>query len=90
LRLPSIIIIHPLTRHQRKANVVFCDGHVESPALKFLFEDTSDTALARWNQPRSPATLLDGSEDGAPGRVTWCQRSGKKGPGMVEMVPFEG
>jgi prepilin-type processing-associated H-X9-DG protein len=30
-----------------KANVVFCDGHVESPTLKFLFEDTSDAALAR-------------------------------------------
>jgi prepilin-type processing-associated H-X9-DG protein len=36
------------TRHQAKANVVFCAGHVESPTLKFLFEDTSDAALARW------------------------------------------
>ena len=43
-----------LTRHQRKANVVFCDGHVESPRLKFLFEDTSDTALARWNRDHQP------------------------------------
>jgi prepilin-type processing-associated H-X9-DG protein/prepilin-type N-terminal cleavage/methylation domain-containing protein len=43
-----------LTRHQRKANVVFCDGHVESPKLKFLFEDTSDTALARWNRDHQP------------------------------------
>jgi prepilin-type processing-associated H-X9-DG protein len=34
-------------RHQGKANVVFCDGHIESPTLKFLFEDTSDAALAR-------------------------------------------
>jgi len=25
-----------LTRHQAKVNVVFCDGHVESPALHFL------------------------------------------------------
>ncbi len=39
-----------LTRHQGKANVVFCDGHVESPTLKFLFEDTSDAALVRWNR----------------------------------------
>jgi hypothetical protein len=31
-----------------KANVVFCAGHVESPTLPFLFEDTSDAALARW------------------------------------------
>jgi len=43
-----------LTRHQGKANVVFCDGHVESPKLKFLFEDTSDAALARWNRDHLP------------------------------------
>ena len=43
-----------LTRHERKANVVFCDGHVESPTLKFLFEDTSDTALRRWNRDNEP------------------------------------
>ena len=43
-----------LTRHRSKANVVFCDGHVESPTLNFLFEDTSDTALARWNRDHQP------------------------------------
>jgi len=43
-----------LTRHQGKANAVFCDGHVESPTLKFLFEDTSDAALARWNRDHLP------------------------------------
>ena len=43
-----------LTRHQGKANVVFCDGHVESPTLKFLFEDTSDAALNRWNRDHLP------------------------------------
>jgi prepilin-type processing-associated H-X9-DG protein len=42
------------SRHQGKANVVFCDGHVESPSLKFLFEDTSDTALNRWNRDHQP------------------------------------
>jgi len=41
-------------RHQGKANVVFCDGHVESPTLKFLFEDTSDDALVRWNRDHQP------------------------------------
>jgi prepilin-type N-terminal cleavage/methylation domain-containing protein/prepilin-type processing-associated H-X9-DG protein len=41
-------------RHQGKASVVFCDGHVESPTLKFLFEDTSDAALARWNRDHLP------------------------------------
>lgn len=43
-----------VARHQGKANVVFCDGHVESPTLKFLFEDTSDAALARWNRDHQP------------------------------------
>jgi len=42
------------TRHRGRANVVFCDGHVESPTLKFLFEDTSDAALARWNYDHQP------------------------------------
>jgi prepilin-type processing-associated H-X9-DG protein len=41
-------------RHQGKANVVFCDGHVESPTLQFLFEDTSDPALSRWNRDHLP------------------------------------
>jgi prepilin-type processing-associated H-X9-DG protein/prepilin-type N-terminal cleavage/methylation domain-containing protein len=41
-------------RHQGKANVVFCDGHVESPTLKFLFEDTADAALSRWNRDHLP------------------------------------
>jgi prepilin-type processing-associated H-X9-DG protein/prepilin-type N-terminal cleavage/methylation domain-containing protein len=42
------------TRHQGKANVVFCDGHVESPTLPFLFTDTSDAALSRWNRDHQP------------------------------------
>jgi prepilin-type N-terminal cleavage/methylation domain-containing protein/prepilin-type processing-associated H-X9-DG protein len=41
-------------RHQGKANVVFCDGHVESLTLKSLFEDTSDAALIRWNRDHLP------------------------------------
>jgi len=41
-------------RHQGKANVVFCDGHVESPTLQFLFVDTSDAALSRWNRDHLP------------------------------------
>jgi prepilin-type processing-associated H-X9-DG protein len=41
-------------RHQGKANVVFCDGHVESLTLKFLFEDTSDEALSHWNRDHLP------------------------------------
>jgi prepilin-type processing-associated H-X9-DG protein len=41
-------------RHRGKSNVDFCDGHVESPTLKFLFEDTSDEALSRWNRDHLP------------------------------------
>ncbi len=41
-------------RHQGKANVVFCDNHVESPTLQFLFTDTSDAALSRWNRDHQP------------------------------------
>jgi prepilin-type N-terminal cleavage/methylation domain-containing protein/prepilin-type processing-associated H-X9-DG protein len=44
----------PFSRHHGKANVVFCDGHVESPTLKFLFEDASDAALVRWNRDHLP------------------------------------
>ena len=44
----------PPSRHQGKANVVFCDGHVESPTIQFLFEDTSDYALSRWNRDHLP------------------------------------
>lgn len=41
-------------RHQGRANVVFCDGHVETPTLQFLFVDTSDEALSRWNRDHQP------------------------------------
>jgi len=38
------------SRHSSKGNVVFCDGHVESRKLTYLFEDTTDEALSRWNR----------------------------------------
>ena len=41
-------------RHQGKANMDFCDGHIESPTLQFLFADTSDAALVRWNRDHLP------------------------------------
>ena len=41
-------------RHHGKLNVVFCDGHVESPTLQFLFADSSDEALIRWNRDYLP------------------------------------
>ena len=42
------------TRHHGNASVVFCDGHVESPTLRFLFEDDTDAALRRWNRDNQP------------------------------------
>ena len=42
------------SRHQGKANVVFCDGHVESPTLKSLLAATNDAALVRWNRDHLP------------------------------------
>jgi len=42
------------TRHKDKANVAFCDSHVESPMLNFLFADTSDAALSHWNRDHQP------------------------------------
>ena len=45
---------HAESRHQGRLNVLFCDGHVESPTLQFLFEDTSDAALVRWNRDHQP------------------------------------
>lgn len=45
---------HASSRHQGKANALFCDGHVESPTLQFLFADTSDAALRRWNRDHQP------------------------------------
>jgi hypothetical protein len=32
----------------------FCDSQVELPTLKFLFADTSDAALRRWNRDHQP------------------------------------
>lgn len=41
-------------RHSGKANVVFCDGHIEGVALDRLFTDSGDEALRRWNKDNQP------------------------------------
>jgi prepilin-type processing-associated H-X9-DG protein len=41
---------HAYSRHDGKANIGFCDGHVESPSFKTLFGDNSNAALRRWNR----------------------------------------
>jgi prepilin-type processing-associated H-X9-DG protein/prepilin-type N-terminal cleavage/methylation domain-containing protein len=50
----NAVTLFAYQRHQGRANVVFCDGHVESPTLQFLFADTSDAALNRWNRDHQP------------------------------------
>lgn len=42
------------SRHRGQANVLFCDGHVDSLSLKALFTDTDDPALSRWNRDQQP------------------------------------
>jgi len=41
-------------RHQGSINILFCDYHVESPTVRFVFEDKSDGALVRWNRDHQP------------------------------------
>ena len=36
--------------HDRRANMVFCDAHVETLSFKSLFTDTNAAALSRWNR----------------------------------------
>jgi prepilin-type N-terminal cleavage/methylation domain-containing protein/prepilin-type processing-associated H-X9-DG protein len=42
------------SRHQAQANVMYCDGHIDAPKLKFLFDDATDKALVRWNRDHQP------------------------------------
>ena len=41
-------------RYQGSVNVAFCDGHVESPSPGFVFTNTSEAALVRWNRDHQP------------------------------------
>ncbi len=43
-----------LARHAQRANVAFADGHVDTLALKRLFEEESDATLSRWNRDDRP------------------------------------
>lgn len=47
-------VLFSYQRHQGRENVVFCDDHVESPTLKFLYLETNDEALSRWNHDHLP------------------------------------
>ena len=41
-------------RHLGKANMVFCDGHTESPQLPTLFGNDTQTLFRRWNRDHQP------------------------------------
>ena len=43
-----------MSRHNGSVNVVFCDGHVESPKASSLFNLTNSASLARWNKDHQP------------------------------------
>ncbi|HEY3855901.1 MAG TPA: hypothetical protein VGO67_16045 [Verrucomicrobiae bacterium] len=47
-------LLKATTRHAGKINVLSCDGHVESQTPAYLFENTSDAALTRWNRDHQP------------------------------------
>lgn len=47
-----------LLRHNGCVNMVFCDGHVESPKAAALFSLTNSASLARWNKDHQPHSEL--------------------------------
>src|SRR6516162_2881507 len=45
-------------RHNGRLNVVLCDGHVEAPRVKVLFDRGNPLSLARWNVDNLPHSEL--------------------------------
>jgi prepilin-type processing-associated H-X9-DG protein len=41
-------------RHRKRANVTFCDGHVEGFSLEALLFQETDEALRRWERDNEP------------------------------------
>jgi prepilin-type processing-associated H-X9-DG protein/prepilin-type N-terminal cleavage/methylation domain-containing protein len=41
-------------RHGGKLNFVYCDGHVDALRVDYLFADTTDAALRKWNTDNEP------------------------------------
>jgi len=49
------------TRHSGKANIAFCDGHLELRKNKTIFLDDIDTELCHWNKDNQPHKLGNGN-----------------------------
>jgi prepilin-type processing-associated H-X9-DG protein len=45
-------------RHNGRLNVVLCDGHVEAPRVKVLFDRRNPLSLGRWNVDNLPHSEL--------------------------------
>jgi len=48
----------PRQRHNSRANVVFCDGHIESWKIEKLFLDRGGAILRKWNSDNEPHAEL--------------------------------
>jgi prepilin-type processing-associated H-X9-DG protein len=46
------------SRHTGKANIAFCDGHIELKTLRSLFQDSDAQSLSRWNRDHEPHSDL--------------------------------
>jgi prepilin-type processing-associated H-X9-DG protein len=40
--------------HQGSINMLFCDAHIEPLKAAYVFKDTSDGVLVRWNRDHQP------------------------------------
>jgi prepilin-type N-terminal cleavage/methylation domain-containing protein/prepilin-type processing-associated H-X9-DG protein len=67
IRVPNEVNISR-RRHRNRANIEFCDGHVEALKLDALFKDTSDQALRRWQIDNEPHPNQDQQQDRAQNR----------------------
>jgi len=49
----------PSNRHNRKTNLMFCDGHAESPKRKDVIDPNNLAWRARWNNDNDPHTEIN-------------------------------
>jgi len=49
----------PSNRHDRKTNLMFCDGHAEGPARKDAIDPNNQFWRSRWNNDNDPHTEIN-------------------------------